>query len=56
MRIPTSARRVKTTDTPGAEGHVCGPVEGERIIRVVKRSDDDFERLTSCSRWYLPLG
>lgn len=48
-------RNVRTTDDPVVHGYVRTAIEAEQIMRIIKRSDKDFERLTACSQWYLPL-
>ena len=48
-------RRVKIIDEHEAQGYVETPVAGQRILSVIKRSHPDFEQLTACSAWSLPL-
>lgn len=47
-------RGIGTDHDSEMEGYVQEPVGGERIRRIIRRDDPDFERLTACSEWLEP--
>ncbi|WP_437785387.1 hypothetical protein [Sorangium sp. So ce1097] len=49
-----SERDIDTGHSPECEGYTMSSVGPERIRRVIRRSDPDFEQLTSCDTWQEP--
>jgi len=48
-------REIGTGHDPGMEGYVQESIPADRIRRVIRRNDTDFERLTACNAWDEPL-
>ncbi len=46
---------VKTENDDDWAGHTKVSVPGSRILRIIPRSDADFNRLTECDRWSEPI-
>jgi len=42
-------------DVPGASVCVAGNIPANLVLNIFKRADDEFERLTECSTWSVPL-
>jgi hypothetical protein len=55
MRAWLDRRGIRTGYCPEMEGHIRDAVPANRVLRVIRHSDPDFEQLTACSRWRKPL-
>jgi hypothetical protein len=43
------------TDVPGASVCVAGNIPANLVLNIFRRTDEEFERLTECSSWSIPL-
>ncbi|NEU12479.1 hypothetical protein G3T14_10065 [Methylobacterium sp. BTF04] len=51
MRVYLERRGIRTGHGDGMQGYVREDVPGDAILRVIRRDDPDFERLTMLAAW-----
>lgn len=44
-------RRVRVPDDPAWEGRVLQAIEGERVLRIIRLDEPEFQQLTKSRRW-----
>ena len=55
MRTWLERRGIRTGHGGEMEGHIKSALPASHIVRVIRRTDPDFVRLTNCNRWRKPL-
>ena len=55
MRTWLERRGIRTGHGGEMEAHIKSALPASHIVRVIRRTDPDFVRLTNCNRWRKPL-